>query len=147
MQDNYVVIIEPDDEEFKHTTKNARRKLEIPMPAAMPCETPANCRGETCRSIGKHKTEYACIVDADESMRIRLEGAPHRYHEDHISAKGINSLNHYNFGTQDYSDASSIKNTGCKGSSGQRMGKTWENTGMAADESLKQKRYDRRSKE
>ena len=23
------------------------------MPAAMPCETPVNCRGETCRSIGK----------------------------------------------------------------------------------------------
>ena len=29
-------------------------------------------------------------------MRIRLEGVPHRYHEDHISAQGINSLSHYN---------------------------------------------------
>ena len=29
-------------------------------------------------------------------MRIRLEGVPHRYHEDHIAAKGINSLTHYN---------------------------------------------------
>ena len=74
----------------------ARRKLEIPMPAAMPCTTPANCRGDTYRSIGKNKTKYSCIVDADETMRIRLEGAPHRYHEDHISVKGINSLNHYN---------------------------------------------------
>ena len=36
------------------------------------------------------------FVDADESMRIRLEGVPHRYHEDHIAAKGINSLQHYN---------------------------------------------------
>ena len=43
-------------------------------------KTPANCRGETCRSIGKRKTKCACIVDADESMRIRLEGVPHRYH-------------------------------------------------------------------
>ena len=25
-----------------------------------------------------------------------MEGVPHRYHEDHISAKGMNSLNHYN---------------------------------------------------
>ena len=33
-------------------------------------------RGETCRSIGKHKTKYACIVETDESMRIRLEGVP-----------------------------------------------------------------------
>ena len=29
-------------------------------------------------------------------MRIRLEGLPQRYHEDHIAAKGINSLSHYN---------------------------------------------------
>ena len=29
-------------------------------------------------------------------MRIRLEGLPRRYHEDHIAAKGINSLSHYN---------------------------------------------------
>ena len=31
-------FIEPNDEEFKHTMKNARRKLETPMPAAMPCK-------------------------------------------------------------------------------------------------------------
>ena len=29
-------------------------------------------------------------------MRIRLEGVPYRYHEDHIAATGINSLSHYN---------------------------------------------------
>ena len=68
-----IFFIEPDDEEFTHTMKNARRKLEISMPAAMPCKTPVNCRGETCCSIGKHKTKCACIVDADESVRIRLK--------------------------------------------------------------------------
>ena len=31
-----IFFIETDDEEFKHTMKNARRKLEIPLPAAMP---------------------------------------------------------------------------------------------------------------
>ena len=36
------------------------------------------------------------VVDADDSMRIRLEGVPHKYHEDHISARGRNSLSHYN---------------------------------------------------
>ena len=35
-------------------------------------------------------------IEADESMRIRLEGVPHRYHEDRISAKGINLLSRYN---------------------------------------------------
>ena len=67
-----IFFIETNDEEFKHTMKNARRKLEIPMPAAMLCKTTTNCRGETCRNIVKNKTKNACIADADESMRIRL---------------------------------------------------------------------------
>ena len=29
-------------------------------------------------------------------MRIPLDGVPHRYHEDSVSAKGINSVSHYN---------------------------------------------------
>ena len=29
-------------------------------------------------------------------MRIRMEGARHRYHEDHIVGKGMNSLGHCN---------------------------------------------------
>ena len=87
------------------------------MPAAMPCKTPVNCRGETCRSIGKHKTKYACIVDADESVRIRLEGVPLRYHEDHIAAKGVNSLSHCN------TVHKFIPIPQCEGSSGKRMGK------------------------
>ena len=31
-----IYFIDPDDEEFKDIIKNARRKLEVPMPAAMP---------------------------------------------------------------------------------------------------------------
>ena len=72
-----VFFIEPYDEEFKHSMKNARRKLEIPMPAAMPFHIAA---GQLAAMFGKHKTKYACIVGADESMRVRLEGVPHRYH-------------------------------------------------------------------
>ena len=96
-----IYFIDPEDEEFKDIMKNARRKLEIPMPAAMPCKT-SLCPSsrETCRAIGGHKTKYACIVEADESMRIRMEGTPHRYHEDPIAGKGTNSLSHYNFAHQ-----------------------------------------------
>ena len=36
----------PEDEEFKEIMKNARRKLEIPMPAAMPCKTSAAVAGK-----------------------------------------------------------------------------------------------------
>ena len=62
----------------------------------MLCKTPTNSSGETYRGIGKSKARYACIVEADESLRIRMEGAPHRYHEDHSAGKGMNSSSHYN---------------------------------------------------
>ena len=87
--------IEPNDEEFKLTMKAARRKLEVPMPAAMPCKTPINSSVETHRNIGKRKTKYACIVDADENTRLRLEGAGHRLHQDRITAKRMKSMTHH----------------------------------------------------
>ena len=65
------------------------------MPAAMPCKIPIKSSGGTCRSIGKRKTKYACIVDADESTRPRLDAAGHKPHQDHITAKGTNSMTHY----------------------------------------------------
>ena len=89
-----IYFIDPEGEEFKDIMKNARRKLETPMPAAMPCKH-CPCR-ETCCAVGEHKTKYACIVEADESMRIRVEGAPHKDHEDHIAGKCLNSFSHYN---------------------------------------------------
>ena len=50
-------FIYPKDEEFKDIMKDARWKLEIPMPAAMPCKTPIKNSGETYRGIGKSKTK------------------------------------------------------------------------------------------
>ena len=75
--------------------KAARRKLEVPMPAAMPCKKPIKSSGETHRSIGKRKTKNTCVVDADECTRPRLEGARHKLHQVHITAKGMNSMTHY----------------------------------------------------
>ena len=66
-------FIEPHDEEFKLIIKAARGKLEVPMPTA----------------------RFACIVDADESTRPRVQGALHISHQDHITAKGMNSMTHY----------------------------------------------------
>ena len=62
-----IFFIEPNDEEFKLTMKTARRKLEVKIPM--------KSSGETHRNIGKRKTRYACVIDADESTRPRLEGA------------------------------------------------------------------------
>ena len=52
--------------------------------------------GENLPQHWKIQDKYACIVEADESMRIRLEGVPYRYHEDRMQAKGINSLSRLN---------------------------------------------------
>ena len=54
--------------------KNARGKLENPMPAGMPCRLQLNQHRKTCGTVGQLKTKYACIVEADESLRIRMEG-------------------------------------------------------------------------
>ena len=111
------------------------------MLAAMPCKTPTYCRGGTCRSIGKHKTKYACIVDADESMIIRLEGVPHRYHEDHISATRIDSLSHYNWVHKFIPMPQAFKILDAKAAV-EIMTKIGGNTGMAADKSHKKEVFE-----
>ena len=89
-----IYFIEPENEKFRLTMKAARRRLEVPMPAAMLCKILMKGSGETHRSIGKRKTVCACVVDADESTRPRPEGAEHKHHQDHITAKGMKSMNH-----------------------------------------------------
>ena len=60
-------------------------------------------------------------IEADESMRIRLEGVRHRYHEDRISAKGINLLSRYNL-VHNFPMPSSIKKPDAKAA----VEKEWE---------------------
>ena len=90
-----ICFVEPNDEEFKLTMKAARRKLEVPMPAALLCKIPIKSSGETHRNVGKRKTKYACVVGAYECTRSRLEGAGRISHQDHITATGMNSMTHY----------------------------------------------------
>ena len=44
----------------------------------------------------KIKTKLACILEADESTRMRMGNSIPHNHEDHIAGKGENSLQHYN---------------------------------------------------
>ena len=90
-----IYFIDPDDEDFKDTMKNARRKLDVPMPASMRCKLQCEKYRETCR-VHECNTRYACIVEADESTRKRMEGTLHKGHEDHIVGRGMTSLNHCN---------------------------------------------------
>ena len=47
---------------------------------------------KNCRSGGsnKAKTRLACILEADESTRMRMEKSVPHHHEDHIAGKGEN---------------------------------------------------------
>ena len=66
------------------------------MPATMPCRTRREEYKET-RSVSENcKTKYACIVEADESTRKRMEGTLPIGQEDHMAGRGLISLNHYN---------------------------------------------------
>ena len=89
-----IYFVDPEDKEFKETIKNARKKLETPVAPAMPCKT----MNKNCGSGGsnKIKTKLACILEADESTRLRMGNSVPNYHEDHIAGKGENSLQHYN---------------------------------------------------
>ena len=83
----------PEDTEFKETTKNARNKLETSVAPAMPCKIAKNCGSGASNKI---RTKFACILEANESTRMRMGNSIPQHHEDHITGKGENSLQHYN---------------------------------------------------
>ena len=83
--------------EFKEIIKNARRKLETPVAPAMPCKTcKKNKHGEARSKTNDFKSKFACILEASESTRMRMEESLPKHHEDHIAGRGDNSLQHYN---------------------------------------------------
>ena len=78
-----IYFIDPEDTEFKETSKNARKKLETSVAPAMPCKImKKNCgSGES----NKIKTKLACTLEADESTRMRMGNSIPHHHEDHIA--------------------------------------------------------------
>ena len=84
-----ICFIDPEDKEFKETIKNVRKKLETPLALAMPCKILKYCGSDTSNKI---KTKLACILEADESSRLRMGESLSNHHEDHFAGKGSNSL-------------------------------------------------------
>ena len=92
-----IYFIDPEDKEFKDTIRNARKKLETPMAPAMPCKTCKKSKnGKTRNKPNDFKSKFACILEASESTRLRMEESLPNYHEDHIAGRGDNSLQHCN---------------------------------------------------
>ena len=84
-----IYFIDPEDNEFKETIKNARKNLETPMAPAMPCKTSKKSKhGETRGKTDDFKSKFACILEAGESTRLRMEESLPNSHEDHVAGKG-----------------------------------------------------------
>ena len=67
------------------------------MAPAMPGKTCKKSKhGETRSKTNDFKSTFACILEASESTRMRMEESLPNYHEDHIAGRGDNSLQHYN---------------------------------------------------
>ena len=109
------------------------------MPASMPCKY----QQEAVVRPGKRRTRFACVVDADESTRPRLEGAGHKPHQDHITAKGMNSMTHYSLLHKFIPMPQAKKIPYAQRRQWRKNRKIEENSSKAADESQKQEKCDR----
>ena len=85
----------------------------------------------------KIKTKLACILEADESTRMRMGNSIPHHHQDHIAGKEENSLQHYNLDHKFIPMPSSYENSCSESSGGQGMGKIGENFGVEPDGSQK----------
>ena len=95
-----IYFIDPEDKGFKETIKNARKKLETSVAPAMPCKIMKNCGSG---GSGKNKTKLACILEANESTRMRVGESFPNHHEDHFAGKGDKFTAALQFGTEIYS--------------------------------------------
>ena len=92
-----IYFIDPENKEFKEIIENVRKKLEALVAPAMPCKTSKKFKHkETRGKTNEFKSKLACILEARESTRLRMEESPPNYHEDHVAGKGDSSLQHYN---------------------------------------------------
>ena len=83
----------------------------------------------------KLKTKLACILEANESTRLRMGNSLPHHHEDHIAGKGDNSLQHYNLVHKFIPMPQALKIK--QKQQWTRNGKIGENIGMESDESQK----------
>ena len=85
----------------------------------------------------KLKTKLACILEADESTRMRMGNSIPQNYEGHIAGKGENSSQHYNLVHKFCSYASNDENSGSVSSGGQGIRKIGENFEVELDRSQK----------
>ena len=95
------------------------------MAPAMPCKTSKKSKhGETRGKTDDFKSKFACILEASESTRMRMEESPPNYHEDLIAGKEDNSQQHYNSVHKFIPVPQAMKIPAAKAAVDKRMGET-----------------------
>ena len=89
------------------------------------------------QGANKAKSKLACILEADESTRMRMGNSIPHHHEDHIAGKGENSLQHYNFVHKFIPMPRAMKIPAAKAAVDKEWEKNGENFGVEPDESQK----------
>ena len=101
--------VDPEDEEYKEA-KNARKKFETPLEAAMPCKMETRKRfkelRENCSEWRHSPTQVWNVLFLP------------RIHDDRIAERGFKSLTHYNLVHNFIPIAPIDENSGCKRSNG-----------------------------
>ena len=80
-----IYFIEPEDEKCKEIIKNARNKLQV-LQQLLLCFAKRR-RVESMEDHSKnddYKSRLTCILEAEESKRLRMEGSTPRIHEDNF---------------------------------------------------------------
>ena len=92
-----IYFIDPEDMEFEEILKmqGANWKHQW-LQRCLARLVRKNKQGKTHSKTNEIKSKLACILEASESTRMRMEESLPKYHEDHIAGKGDNSLQHYN---------------------------------------------------
>ena len=79
-------FIDLEDKEFKETIKNARKKLETSVAPAVLLRI-RKIKNFGSGASNKLQTKVACILEADESTRMRMGNSIPHHHEDILQGK------------------------------------------------------------
>ena len=109
------------------------------MAPVTPCKTcKKDNHGVTRSKTNEFKSKFACILEASESTRMRMEETLPKYHENHIAGKGSNSQQHYNLVHQFIRKPQAMQISAAKEAVDKDMGKTSKGSGVGHDKSQKE---------
>ena len=126
---------DPEDGEYKETIKNARKRLKVPVEAAVHRVMKTRKRAKKLReTVAGENTNF---MESHETRWKRLESTLPRNHQDHIAEKRFNSITHYKL-VHKLFPCLSDENSRCKSRSGQGMEEVRDNPSMATGENQEQ---------